>query len=287
MPMTPQFSSVTLASFHLWLDNWITQRGQAYTNTTSRLYYQADPQLPGYVAYASPFRAWVCDSGVSGAIIPSTISGTLGLGGTGAVGRGQSGLLFDFENGRVLFNAAVGTGAVITGTYAFKDLNVYKANETQEEMVFTNKYYLNSRFARPITGIPPPYDMVTPCIFINDTHSDNEGWALGGLYNTKRTVTLSVMAENLTQMEGVMSLVTDAQDACIPQLPLTAWPLSFLGDYKSGYNYQTYKQTYGQPGNLFMVTDVQASTVSDADKVNPAIFLAVIDLTLEKPRTIH
>ncbi len=287
MPMQPQFSTTTLVSFHLWLDNWIEQRGQAYTNTSSRLIYQPDAQLPGYVAYASPFRSWVYDSGVSGAIIASTVSGTLGLGGTGTVGRGQSGMVIDYVNGRVLFPAAVGTTAVISGSYAFPDLNVYKANETAETMVFTNKYYLNSRFARPITGIPPPYQMVTPCIFVSDAASENKPYVFGGVYNTEMTVSLNVMAENLTQLEGVLSLLTDAKDACFPLVPLSVWPLGFLGDYKSGYNYQQVKTAYGQASQLYTITDVQASKVGDGVKIDQGIFLGVVDLTVARPRTIH
>ncbi len=285
--MQPQFSTTTLMSFHLWFDNYITQKGQAYTNTSSRLYYQPDSTLPQYAAYASPFRSWVCDSGVSGALIPSQISGSLGLGGTGFVNRGQSGMIIDFENGRVLFPAAVGPNAIISGSYAFKDLNVYKANETSETMVFTNKYYLNSRFARPITGIPPPREMVTPCVFISDASSTNDGFALGGAYNTTMHLTLNVLAENLTQLEGVNSMMTDAVDLCFPLLPFSAWPLGFLGDYKSGYNYQAYKQQYGGTSNLYSITEVRASKVGDGVKIDESIFLGIVDVTITKVRNIH
>ncbi len=287
--MAPQFSSTTLMSFHLWLQNYIEQKGQAYTNTSSRLYYQPDTQLPQYVAYASPFRSWICDSGVSGAQIPSCISGSLGLGGTGFVGRGQSGMIIDYENGRVLFPASVGSNAIISGSYAFKDINVYKANETAETMVFTNKYYLNSRFARPITGIPPPYDEVTPCIFVSDAHTSNAGFALGGTYNTTMHVTLNVFAETMTQLEGVNSMLTDAVDLCFPQLPFSAWPLNFIGDYKggTGYNYQALKQQNNTPANLYSITEVRASKVGDGVKIDEGIFLGMVDVTIERLRAIH
>lgn len=281
MPMIPQFSSTTLLSFHLWLDNLITQRGQGYTNTTTQLFYQQDSKMPGYVAYASPFRSWVCDSGVSGAAIPNSVSGSFGT------PTRQSGMIVDFENGRVLFPSAFGTTAIVSGTYAFKDLNIYKANETQEDMVFTNKYYLNSRFARPITGIPPAYDMVTPCVFISDVSSENEPYAFGGMYQTDMKISLCVMAENMTQWEGVNSLMTDSLHAVIPQLPFSAWPLNPYGDYKSGYNYEAIKAQYCTPANQYMITDVRASKVTDLIKVDQGIFLGIVDLTVSKPRTIH
>lgn len=293
MPMQPQFSTTTLMSTHLWLDNWLTQRGQAYTNHTSRLFYQPDGRLPGYVAYAAPFRSWVCDSGVSGAWVPSQISGDFGV-----LGHGQSGLMFDFVNGRVLLPAAFGTGHVITGSYAFKDLNVYKANETQEKMVFGNKYYLNPRFsANAATGAPPiewdtklqAYNMVTPCVFLNDAATRNEGWAFGGAYETTMTVSLTVMAETMTQLEGALSLITDAKDVSFPQLPFTAWPLDFLGDFKggTGYNYETLKQQYGTPANLYTITEARTSKVGDGVRIDQSVFLGVADLTVTRVRAIH
>ncbi len=282
--MIPQFSTTTLSSFHLWLDNWITQRGQAYTNTSSRLYYQADSGWPGFVAYASPFRSWVCDSGVSGALIADRISGTYNL------SHGQSGMYIDYENGRVLLPAALGVDAVLSGSYAFKDLNAYKANETLEKIVFENKYYLNSRYARPITGIPPPNTRVTPCMFVVDAATHNEPFAFGGVYATTMTATVVVMAETLNQLEGSLSLINDAQDAAFAQLPLSAWPLNAYGDWKggSGYNYETLKAAHATPGNLFDIAEVRTSKVPDADNmINPGIFLGVADVTIVKPRTIH
>ncbi len=165
-------SKLVQLSVMQYVDNRITQVGSGFINTSSRLYYQPDDRLgAGFVTYASPFRSWVWDSGVSGATIGGQISGNISLGGTGALNAGQSGMMVDYVNGRVIFPAAVGKGAIISGAYAIKEMNVYAANESLERMVFENKYYLNSRFARPITGIPPPYSLVTPCIFVTNTRS--------------------------------------------------------------------------------------------------------------------
>ena len=282
------FSNITLLSFSQWFTNRLQQDGQAYFNTSSRLYYQPDTRLPaGYVAYASPFRSWVYDSGVSGAVIADRISGSLGIGGTGAVLRGQSGLQIDYTNGRVILPSTVGTNAVISGSYAVTELNTYFGNQSAERMVFTDKYYLNSRFNRPITGIPPANDMVTPCVFVTNLGGENDNWAFGGLYNTKMDVRLIVMAETLNQLEGTLSLATDAMDANFPQLPPYLWPLNPLGDVKSGYNYQTVKEQYGQPGNLYMITDVTATKVGDGVKIDESVFVGLIDLKIERPRSIH
>lgn len=280
--MQTQFQTVALLSFYAWLDNLLLQKGQAYTNYTSRLYYQADPQVgSNYVAYAAPFKSFVWDSGVSGANILQTVSGTPGV-----LNR-NSGMIVDYENGRVLLNSSYGKNAVISGSYAFKDFNIYFANETQEKMVFTNKYYLNSRFNRPITGIPPAYNMVTPCLFLSAVTNENLPWAFGGKYNTSIIVTVNILAENQSQLQGAMSMFSDTKDVSFPMLNTTLWPLNSVGDYKSGYNYEYIKNQYGTPSNLFTITKVRASTVSDYAAIDQSIWLGTAIFTVEKPRYIH
>jgi hypothetical protein len=281
--MKTTFGITALTSTHQWLDNYIQNNGQAYINTTSQLFYQADPSLnPAYVAYAAPFKSFVWDSGVAGATIIDRVSGSFGT-----IVNGQSGMMIDYENARVLFPVSFGKNKVVSGSYAFKELNVYKSNETQEQIVFSNKYYLNSRFARPISGLPPPNAMVTPCVFLTNSYTKNDPFALGGIYNTQKTISLVVMAENSNQLEGMVSLLTDAKDTCFPALETNVWPLNAMGGLKSGYNYETVKSQYGQPGNLFTITEVEAGKVSDYTKIDQSIFLALIDLTVEKVRTIH
>lgn len=282
--MNTSFSTVTLLSFAQFADNWLLQRGQAYINTTSQLYYQPDTSLPSsLVAYAAPFKSFVWDSGVSGATILNSVSGDINL------SRGQSGMMVDFVNGRVLLPAAVGTNAVISGSYAFKELNVYFANQSAERMVFSDKYYLNSRFGNSPTGLPPVGAMVTPCVFVTDAHTENDPWAFGGTYCTKPGVTLNILAENMTQLEGAMSLLGEMKQTYFPQVPTSGWPLNYYGDYKSGqgYNYMTTTQQYGTTNNLYYVSDVRASKVADYAKVDEAIFLGIVDLTLEYVRMLR
>ena len=195
----------------------------------------------------------------------------------------------DYQNGRVILNAAFGTNALVSGTYAFKDLNMYVANQTQERQIFTTHYYLNSRFNGQPTGAVPAYSPVTPCIFVTNANEDNPPWALGGVYNTTFTVSLNILAENMTQLEGALSIVTDMTDTAFPQLPLSAYPLGEFGDYKggSGYNYQTIIAQYGTPANLYFINKVKTSKVSDFVRINESLFLGLADINVSRVRTIH
>jgi hypothetical protein len=280
--MNTSFSSLALNSTYLWLDNYLLQNSQAYVNTSSQFYYTADSQLPGYVTYAAPFKSLVWDSGVSGAIILNSVSGSFG-----SLSRGQSGMAVDFINGRVILPSSFGTSAIVSGSYSFKDFNLYFANQTQERIIFTNKYYLNSRFARPITGTPPPYSMVTPCIFVSLADNTNDSFAFGGTYNTKLNMSLIVMAESLSQLENSLSYLVDSKDSTFPLLTMDLWPLNFYGDYKSGYNYENIVSRYGATNNLFTITDVRGSKLSDSVKIDESIFIGLVDMEIAKVRSIR
>lgn len=288
---TTSYSSTALLSFAQWLDNRLAGTGNGYFNVTTRLYYQADPSLPpGHVAYAAPFRSWVYDSGVNGAVVLNAISGTIGLAGTGQITRAQSGMVVDYTNGRVILNSAVGTAAIISGTYAVKEMNVYLANQSAETMVFANKYTLNSRFNRQTTP-PPPNSMVTPCVIVSDDYSENENWAFGGKYNTVHEMGVYVMAESIGQLEGVLSVLADTQDVNFPPLSTTTWPLNASGDVKggaaSGYNYNALMRTYGGASNLCRITDVQVTKIGDGTPMDQSIWLGGATFRVERQRFAH
>jgi hypothetical protein len=284
--MNYSFSETTLNSFYQWLDNRLLTQGQAFYTNTSRYLYQPDSTLgTGYVAYAAPIKSFVWDSGVAGATVPTVISGSFGT-----LSRGQSGMMMDYVNGRVILPSSFGTAATISGSYSFKELNIYYANQSQERMVFTNKYYLNSRFNRTAaTNTPPPYSMVTPCIFITNGTMENNPWAFGGTYETQFNITLNVMAENLSQLEGVLSILADSRLSYFPQLDPAAWPLNSFGDFKNGtgYSYSALVAQYGQPSNLYTIEEVKTSKVGDGVKINESIFVGICDLVISKPRSIH
>lgn len=371
--MRTQFSTTTLLSFYQWMDNYLLQKAQAYTNHTSQLYYQPDSTLgTGYIAFSAPFKSFVWDSGVSGATMFNAVSGyffdsslfsgvvgtppyttaifpqvsisggslvplqlTLNDGsyfsivsGTGIVSgqsiffpdniaqtgalrisgatsgytdlsfvidgtptvirRGDQGMITDFVNSRVLIPSyLLLPNAVLSGSYSFKDFNVYFANQGADRATFTDKYYLNSRFGRPATGLTPPNGIVAPYIFLSNVGEGNEDWALGGKYDTAFKIKASIAAETLGQLEGAISYLTDSTNSVFPQLETNTWPLNNYGDFKSGYNYQTILSQYSTPSNQFMVTAAKGRKVSDGVKANESLFLGEVVFNVSKPRYIR
>lgn len=283
--MLPQFSNSVNSSFLLWAEHKLLSKGLAYKNYTSRLYYTPDPYVAnqGYRAYASPFKQWVYDLSISGAFICNGISGDISL------NRGVSGLRIDYDNGRVLVPASFGTNLNISGTYAFKDLNFYLANETEDALLTNTKFFLNSRFNNFPTGGIAPYSQVTPAIFFNSLNNRQEDFALGGQYNSVENVSLVIMAENVWMLDAILSIYRDAKHDYFPQVTIYDHPLDEYGDvkstlYPSGYSYLNLIGQYGTPGNLFLIESVRGSKVSDRIRISESLFVGLVDIEISKVR---
>ena len=271
--MTPQFNNNLLASVYLWTENRIGQLGQAYITTTAPLYYAPDPRLPtSLLSYASPWRQWVYDSGVSGAQIIQSVSGSAGI-----LNR-SSGLMFDYTNGRVLVPSTLGTNLALTGTMSFKEINSYLSNETEEYLLTQGQFFLNPRYVGTPTGGLPPYSMATPAVFVNMIHDSNEAFALGGLDDCTTTISMVCLLQSNFQLQAVMSMMRDARYKYIPMLSVGLDPLNQWGDTYSGYNYQSYITQYGAPGQLIYIKEVKTSRVSDRIKLNPELYMGLVDM---------
>lgn len=282
--MINQHLNTVNASFFFWAQNALLNEAQAYINYSSKLYYQPDQRLgSSYVTYSAPFKQWVYDQGVQGAFVCSGVSGSVNL------NQNQSGLRVDYDNGRVILPASFGTGLNISGSYAFKEFNFYLSNETEEEILTTNKFYLNSRFNQNPTGKLPPYSIVTPAIFINTLASSNKGFALGGEKQTNTRLSVIVMAETAAQINGVISFFNDKCHKFIPYHsfdPIGPWGDIKTGEFPSGYNYNQIKSQYGVPGNFLYIESVRGSKLSDSFKGNERNFVGLIDFELSKERFV-
>ncbi len=79
----------------------------------------------------------------------------------------------------------------------------------------------------------------------------------------------------------------DSQDVVFPRVPRSVWPLDEYGAWKgtSGYNYETVKERYCS--DRLTISSVQASKVGDGVRLDDGIFLGLIDVVVDKVRTIH
>ena len=278
--MKPQFQHEVTTSFVMWLDYHLPNFTEAFSNKSGKYYYQDDPTLDSdYYAYASPYKQWVYDSGITNTDIPTSISGS-----RGTLYTRESGVKFDFENGRVLLPTAdFPTTGSFSGSFSVKDFNLYLTNETEEHLIIENKYEANSRFSQNESGIKP-YDPVVPCIFILSNEGKNTPFAFGGEDLTRMYYRLVVFAENLYQLDGALSALNDCHERCFNDVGYSVYPMNEYGDLKeSGFSYSD-----AVKGNtdFICIDKVFTSKISKdvSRKNNPSLFLGFVDMELIKAR---
>ena len=279
--MIEQFQHKLTSSFFLWFDNFLLKKGEAYSNKTGELFNYADPRLDSrYVAYGSPYKQWVTDSSIAGAVIPTGVS----VVGAGTSGR-DNGVVFDFENGRALFSGS-NTSMTVTGEFAVKDFNVYLTNDTEDDLIVENKYTVNSRLpSGPLTYIEP-YDDVVPAIFLSVSQAENSPFALGGMQETKVQAKAVVLAEDTYQLDGVMSIFMDSVDEVIAAIPMSGYPITELGDLKGGnFNYTGLAEDY-QGETKFCIEKVRTSKLTDRTRnvLANELYVGFVDFDIEQYR---
>lgn len=269
--MKPQYQHELMTSFFLWFDHELLQQGEAYSNKTGQVYSGSDTRLPdSFTPFQSNYKQWVNDSSITGEINPiigSTESIFSNLPGIEAR-LSRTNYIFDFENGRLVHTGSAssalgpqGGPITITGTFAVKDFNVYLTNETEEDLIIENKFKLNSRYGTPTMSGIEPYDQVTPAIFLNVEFSRNEGFALGGMDQTKSTIKAVVLADNDYQLDGALSIFADSARKTVPKIPFSGHPSTEYGDIKGGsYNYTGLAASYTD--GSFFIDDVTVSKFS-------------------------
>jgi hypothetical protein len=276
----PQFDNNLLASFFMYAEHRTAQCGGAFQTLTMRLFPTVDSTLPaGWQSYSAPLKGWIYNSGVSGARVINEVSG----GGFSAPLTRASGIHIDYPNGRVLVPTSLGTNLTLTGCASACEVNHYLPNETEEQLLTQGKFFVNPQNVYPLTASgAPPHAYATPAIFINPLQTRNEPFEFGGRYNTKTTISLTVLAETPFQLNAIFAIWRDARFQYFPLFETIYDPLDQWGDFKggTGFNYLAYAATWGTPGNIVYIEDVHTAKVSDKVRMNPQLFAGIIDLDM-------
>lgn len=231
--MIPNFDQLIIPSFVLYVDNFLSVEGQAFTVTGGGLYPTIDPvKSPQFNIYSAPFRPWIADSSVSGAYIPSGIyNGNTFLSRT-------SGLNIDFQNGRIITSGI--SAPQLTGSYSVKDYSILYTSDTEEEILFNNKYSFVPKynFNQPQAGITGN-EITLPAIFVKYEEGENLSVELGeGLINTNSTFRCIVLADNEAILDNILGRIRDKTRKNFAIFRQSDLPYDYFGDLKNGnYNY--------------------------------------------------
>ena len=300
--MKPQFQHEATTSFALWLDHYLLLKGQSYTNKSSNLYYTEDETMVSYpedddglIFYNSPYKQWVYNYDIPGADIPSGVYIDQGNG-YEFCHRGHSGLMFDFDNGRIALEGSYFSSNYkdlkVKTDFAVKDTNIYLADADEENLIIENKYNINSRIFPELNeevGLTP-YDKVVPAAFVSMENTFNQPFAFGGEDLTKLFFRVVLFTENLYQLDGLMSICSDAHNLGVCNIGYDSHPLNEYGDTKNYYYSYTDNvkefQEENKTTNLMFIESVSASKISErVSKINnPNLFLGFVDFELSQTR---
>jgi hypothetical protein len=269
--MKEQFAHKITNSFMLWFDNFLLTKGEAFSNKTGRLYNTDDPFIDSsFEAFSSPYKQFVNDSSISGAILPTGIPGDSHY--------------IDYDNGRIVETGSNYTSdSVITGTFAVKDFNVYFSNESEEDLIVEQKFMVNSRVPNSVTSGIAPYDQVVPAIFLSTASILNEPLAFGGEESTTVRANAVILAEDSYQLDGVLSIFADSHNEIFYPIPMTGHPVDEYGDLKGGtYNYNTLKSQYSNQ-KPFLIETATTSKLTDKARKSLAndLYVGFIDFDIK------
>lgn len=258
--MKEQFQHTLLSSFSLWFDNYLLRKGEAYTNQTGSFFNYQDSRVPsGYNVFGSSYKQFVTDSSITGANIADGIY-------VDGVWRDRSNdVIIDYENGRVL-STGISPSSEVTGSFAYKDFNIYFTNETEEDLIIERQHKFSKKFPVEEKAIEP-YDQTIPAIFINTETFKNEPFAFGGLDKTYSKVSCVVMADNTYHLDGVLSIFADSRNEVFAKIPFAEHPINEWGDIKlPPFNYSSLQSNYRD--SLFFIENIIATKISDRIREN-------------------
>ena len=281
--MLPQFTNQVLSSSVLWMDNLFANKGQAYS-IVSGYFYQTDNLFNGFFTYSSPYRQIIADSSVSGATVMTGIA----LNGV-SIGTGQSGFSgIDYYNGRLYFGTEISNPSTsLSGTYSIKEFNIALTNEPDEKLLFETKYSLKPKTTQTISGLYSNEENY-PIIFLRDNGGQNDPFAFGGTDNSVTNLRAIILTDSMFSLDAATSLLKDQARNYIPLLGYGEMPFNSLGGLKSGvYNYTGMtngKAANGQGiyiSNVFVSRFNHSAFSQELKKINPDVFVGLVDLDLE------
>lgn len=257
--MKPQYQHNVTTSFALWLDHYLLDKGEAYTNQTGQFYYYLDSRLPSNLkAFGSKYRQWVYDSSITGATVAS------GAFVNSVFSARSPTVKIDYLNGRILTSgASIGTGALLSGSFAVKDFNIYQSNENEEDLIIEHNYSSQKKF--PWTGnYLPPYDQTLPAIYVMPDMFSNQPFSLGGEDETRSLMKAVVFADDQYSLDGVLSIFADSKHKVFKQKTFAEYPINELGDIKSPpFSFDDYYANPNPSLELF-IDDVTVSKFKDS-----------------------
>lgn len=276
--MKETFNHKLYSSFFLWFDHVLCTTGEAYTSGVTKFYPSENTEYPGYKIFTSPYKQFVYDSSVPAPVL----SGIAPIGSNNFIGRGTSGVMLDYINGRIFTSTGVNVTG-FSGVYSKKEFNIYNTNKDSQEFIFEKVMDNNKNLNKMNTGIGEEY--AAPCVILTYANSFNEGFTFGGQDKTESTIRAIIISKDIWQQEGIQSIFRDTNHLPIPIIPAEEIPLNYFNDLKTGYyNYNELIDKYAAPGQMPWINRVYAGKVSEDANKNDNYFVSYLEFDINTVR---
>lgn len=275
--MRAGYTNQLVSSFYLWFDHWLLKTGEAFSSCTG-LFYKIPNRFGNLYSYAAPFKPFIADTSITGALTGIYLNGNL-------IGKGQSGLQeINYNQGLLYFTGLLPINTQISGSFSVKDIEVRVTSESEEKLLFETKYEKKPKTRQVLSGLHE--DQITyPIVFLKAYGGQNEEAALGGSEWTEERIRAIVIADSEFNNLAINSLFKDRVRTLVPILTQNEMPYNNLGGTNSGYNYETLVSGKNQANNsIFLekvtVSPLNYSAYSNLRELNPNIYCSLIDFDL-------
>jgi len=258
------FDHEVLSSFYLWCDDRLNFFAEAYQPPISHTFEYVDSaDIPiGWNAFYSPYRQFVWSSDVI------AVANSVKIGGVTVPDK--DGIFIDYNNGRILVDTSSRHGAsktlVITGDFAYKTLNVYITDETEESVILNSDFIIspaNQTFLQQNGGFGEKIYTV-PAMFITLDNSTNEPFAFGGMDQTVLNVRSVVVADSNYTLDGALSIFRDSARTNFPLIDFNDFPFGEFNHIKNPP--YKYKDLITASSSDCFVDEVKASKLTDRSR---------------------
>lgn len=283
--MKDQFSHQLLSSFYLWFENrLLSSRSKAYKKNQSNSFILTSfADVPSsHVAYQGKFRQLVAaqdvDKANSGIFVNS-----------GFVTGANTGMYIDYDNGRVIFPVASGSGLTITANNTIKEVNTYLTEDDEEQLLiqadFINSADQSSTHLFSKTSKLNERTYILPACFINIIRGGSEELSFGGETNTETRIRVIVMALDNYTLTAICSLFEDSQHEVIKLVPFEDYPYGIFNSLKSyPYSYSTLAANYSSNSYIEKVTATKITSPEIVNKFDKNVLIGFIDFDLSTYR---
>ncbi len=281
--MKVQHENKVMSSFLQCVDNWIIEKGEAYTNHSS-LFYPVENMYNGYYTYAAPFKQMISDTSILGGNYntdtgPTIMTGVYVDGVLTNVGSSNLAGVNHYD-GQVYFTSDQGSSA-ISGNYAIKDFNIYLSNDPEERILFESKYHINTKTTQTVSGLAPETETY-PAIYIKNNGGNHTPFALGGVDTNNIDIRAVVLSDSSFKLDAVCGILKTMHRSYVPILE--DLPFNAMNAY-TGENYNYTGLAAKTTGNTLpnpIIWDIFVSkNVTRGEGLNPGIYTAFVDFKLQ------